>query len=252
MAKILAGPLASKISGTIGGTTFGNYRGMIVARTKPVPTKTLTARQMFINSLMTLLSRAWRDELNQGLRTAWNQRAKNFPWVDIFGNERKMTGENLYIKQNMVLLDHLRPRVDSPVASVEPPELHDLHIAELADNLQIGSDGLAAGTVASQAPFLDIWIAGGFLTSAVTPGISDVTVEVETLGLPQGRKAQKSDYRHVAYADEWDLVEPVTPSNIVIQGSPADTALNISVIIRRYNKYGNFSAPLLFQGILAP
>lgn len=250
--KILPGPNVVKMSGTLGGVTYQNWRGMIVARTKPVPKQALTARQMFIGSLMTLLSRAWRDILTQGLRTAWNQRAKNYPWVDVFGNERKMTGENLYIKQNMVLLDHGLTRQDVPVANVVPPELVDWSIAEVADTLQVRSDGLPDGTVASQAPFLDVWLAGGFLTSVVTPGISDVAVEISSLCLPPGRIAQKSDYRHVAYADEFDTVEPVTASSISVQFVPEDRVLNVSLIIRRYNKYGNFSAPRAFQVILAP
>jgi len=246
MAKILAGPLASKISGTIGGTTYSNYRGMIVARTKPVPTKTLTARQMFINSLMTLLSRAWRDELTHGLRTAWNQRAKNYPWVDVFGNERKMTGENLYVKQNMVLLDHSLARQDTPVASVIPPELDTLVVNESeTEFLSIEYSGVDPAVVASQAPFLDIMVAGGFLSADISlPGFS-----VTTLGLPAGRLYSKSDMRHAVYADEQAIAEPVVTQTIGIYPYVGDTKTNLTVIIRRYNKYGNFSAPRLFTGI---
>jgi len=248
--KILPGLAVAKLSGTVGGTTYQNYRGMIVARTKPVPKKTLTARQMFINSLMSLIARAWRDELNQGLRKAWNQRAKNYPWVDVFGREVKMTGENLYIKQNMVLLDHNLARQDTPAPNVIPPEVADWTIASSDDIFELVSPGLPEGTVAEQAPFLDIWVAGGFLTKNLNIQPDHFDFQCETLGLPPGRIAGKSDYRHVEYADEFDTI-PVTPvnSNFTIEPIPQEPK-NISIILRRYNKYGNFSAPLLLSAVL--
>ena len=248
MAKILPGLAVSKMSGTVAGTTYQNWRGILVARSKPTPTKVQTSRQTFIRSVMTLLSRAWRDELNQGLRTAWNQRAKNFPWLDVFGNSVSMTGENLYIKQNMVLIDHSLPRQDTPVPDVMPPELLDLSIDPDPEQLGIDVPQLSSAVMTAQGPFLDIWVAGGFLTSVVEDGDPFVNAVISSLALPPGRTDQKSDFRHAAYANDKLLTEPAEPGKIVVT-PPSAQIKNVTVIVRRYNKYGNFTAPRKFSAI---
>jgi len=239
MAKILPGPLAAKISGTIGGTTYGNWRGMIVARTKPVPSKDLTIRQMRINALMSILSIAWRDELNQGLRTAWNQMSKNYPWTDVFGNQRKMTGENLYIKQNMILLDFGLSRNDQPQPETVPPDCDDIIVNDSIIDMTLTIEPLADAIVTSQTPFVNIMVAGGFLSIDVGGGGD--SINIDTVGLPPGRIAGKSDFRHVYYvpAQQTTLGSPV---EVVIRSFPG-VAKNITAIVQRYNKYGNFSAP---------
>lgn len=250
MAKILPGLAVHKISGTIGGTTFQNWRGILVARSKPTPTNVNTPRQTIIRSLMTLLSRAWRDELTKGLRTAWNQHAKTFPWLDVFGREVKMSGENLYIKQNMVLLDHGLTRVDQPAPGIVPPELIDAVFVLHPEGFQISVPELPSAIVTAQTPFLDIWIAGGYESATYDAG-PPVDVNIVGYGLPAGRKHQKSDFRHAVYATE--IEEQITPDvqNIGVGlPPPVGVTRNMVVSIRRYNKFGNFSAPRIFEGII--
>ncbi len=244
--KFLPGIGVSKLSGTLGGITAQNWRGLGVFRRKPIPGKTLTARQMFINSLMSLLSTAWRDDLNQGQRTSWNQRAKNYPWVDVFGNERKMTGLNLYIKQNMVLLDHGLPRHDNVVADVNPPELLDVTVGPEVASLNVKFPVVDAGLITSQAPFIDIRVAGGFLLVEAS-GLPD-ELSISTQGLPAGRIEQKSDFRHCFYADRADIIAAPDGTE-VITSSPIPGTRNLVMSVQQFNKFGNFSAPLLFSGI---
>jgi len=248
MAKILPGLAVHKISGTIGGTTFQNWRGILVARSKPTPTNVMTPRQTVIRALMTLVSRAWRDELTKGLRTAWNQRAKNYPWLDVFGREVKMSGENLYIKQNMVLLDHGLTRQDTPVPDVVPPELTDLSVKDTSGKLELKYDGLPAAVITAQAPFLDVSVAGGFLTAQVDVSTINESY-ASTLALPAGRKHQKSDFRHVFYISDLPAVEPPEPSTIAV-APPTEQIRNVVISVRRYNKYGNFTAPMLLEAIV--
>jgi hypothetical protein len=239
MAKILPGIAVNKISGTIAGTTYQNWRGILVARSKPTPTNVNTARQSLIRSFMTSLSRAWRDVLNPGLRTAWNQRAKNYPWLDVFGNAVSMTGENLYIKQNMVLLDHSLPRRDTPVPDVMPPELDDVYITpEYPTGVGVHFPALDPAVITAQAPFINVTFAGGYLF-IVNTGPEEFTFE--SAALPNGRKHQKSDFRHVLYADR---VSDMTQS--IAQQVPAGYSRNCVMSIQQFNKYGNFSAPRLF------
>lgn len=248
MAKILPGPLASKISGTIAGTTFQNWRGLLVARMKSTPTNVNSPRQTVIRAIMTLLSRAWRDDLTAGLRVAWNQRAAAFPWLDVFGNERKMTGENLYIKQNMVLLDHFRLRQDTPVPNVVPSELVDMVISSTEERLILSYNQLSAGEITSQEPFLDIRVAGGFTTVDIDVGVSVLT-EIGSQCLPQGRKHQTSDFRHCAYSDDVVLSDPVELNSVAV-APPDGTVRNVVIVVQRFNKFGNFTQPRLFNAIV--
>jgi len=243
--KILPGLAVSKMSGTVAGTTYQNWRGILVARSKPTPTNVNTPRQSVIRMLMKSLAQAWRDELNQGLRTAWNQRAKNFPWLDVFGNSVSMTGENLYIKQNMVLLDHSLARQDTPVPDTVPPELLGVTATLEEDFYIITIPKLPDAVVASQAPFIDVSIAGGFLSLSIDPLIS---VGIVTQALSPGRTHQKSDFRHCAYLDSMPESSVETEQAVTVI-KPALQPKNIVVSIRRYNKYGNFTAPLLLSVI---
>ena len=244
MAKILPGLAVNKISGTIAGTTFQNWRGMLIARKKPTPTNVMSPRQTVIRSVMTLLSRAWRDELNVGLRKAWNQRAKTYPWLDVFGNEVKMSGENLYIKQNFVLLDNGLTRQDTPVPDIVPAELGALETTLSPGEMSVEIPGFEAGYITAQSPFIDVKVAGGFLE--VEPYAPPDAV-VRTQALPAGRKHQKSDFRHAVYVPDIDIItEPHISLHIAI---PTGEIRNVVVIIQRYNKYGNFTAPVLVEGI---
>ena len=246
MAKILPGAAVAKMSGTIAGTTYQNWRGMLIARSKPTPTNVMTPRQTFIRSLMTLLSRAWRDELTAGLRVAWNQRAKNYPWLDVFGRELRMSGENLYIKQNMVLLDHGLTRVDQPVPDIVPDELVDATVEALpASELVVKIPGKTAGMITAQTPFVKIDVAGGFLS--VDDSAVPEELVIQSLALPAGRKHQKADFRLTYYLNDVDVV--VDERTLFRVGIPVEQTRNIVVIIQRYNKHGNFSAPRLIEGI---
>jgi len=246
MAKILPGAAVAKMSGTIAGTTYQNWRGILVARSKPTPTNVNTPRQSLIRSLMTTLSRAWRDELNQGLRTAWNQRAKNFPWLDVFGNSVSMTGENLYIKQNLVLLDHSLARVDTPVPDTMPPELDYITEDGDATNIHFDITQLPDAIVAAQTPFLDVKIAGGFLN--IDDSGAPLEVLVDSQALPAGRKHQKSDFRHAFYLNNLGVAS-VDPQ-VMQFTAPLGHTRNMVVIVQGFNKYGNFTAPRLFEKVI--
>ena len=245
MAKILPGLAVSKMSGTILGTTYQNHKGVLIARGKPTPTNVNSSRQSVIRSLMTLLSRAWRDELTKGLRTAWNQRAKNYPWMNVFGDTVTMSGENLYIKQNLVLLDHGLTRQDVPVPDTVPPELLDVVVEpDEGSGFAVTIPGLPAAIVTAQTPFVDVFFAGGFLEIIQQNPDEDIFT---TLALSPGRTHHKSDFRHIVYHDDGEVI--LQPTSTISARPPEGQPKNCVMIIRRYNKFGNFTAPLLFSDI---
>jgi hypothetical protein len=246
MAKA-SGGVAGQIAGTIGGMTYQNWRGIQTIREKPTPHNPKTARQMEVRGINTELSRFWRDGLNQGQRTAWNQKAKTFSWKTILGKDIKSTGENLFIKQNFQLLDFGLPKQETPPPEVMPPELVDVNLDQYDEFGTISVPQLIEGMITAQTPFLDVWFAGGFLTATIVDG-TEYEATIGTQAISQGRVHQDSDFKHVFYLADKPVI--VTPADSIINFSgPAGTIKNFVLLIRRYNKYGNYSQAKIIQVI---
>ncbi len=250
MAKVLQGIGVEKISGTIGGTTFQTWRGMLIARGKPTPHNPQTARQTRIRSIVSTISRAWRDVLTIGQRVAWNQFAEVFPWFDVFGRSLSLTGISLFLKINTVLLDHDLSMQITPPPPVEPPELTNVTLAEVAAEMVLKINQLTPGIITAQGSFIDVWVAGGFVSISETG--SPPPVYVTTIGsqcLPAGRKHQKSNFRHVIYRDDTEVSTPEEQNQINI-APIIEQPVNCVVRLQRYNKFGRYSVPVIFEGIL--
>ncbi len=197
-----------------------------------------TPRQMEIRSINTELSRYWRDELNQGQRIAWEQRAEVL----------ETRGERLFIKQNFQLLDFGLPIQMTPPPMVMPPELTDLVETPDTERLEVEVPQMTPGTITAQTPFLDVEVAGGFTSAAIIDN-SFYHAEMLTEALSQGRKHLNSDFRHVFYLADKPITEPVEIS--LIQGNTPDSTIrNVVFRIRRFNKYGHSSGVLIFNKIV--
>jgi len=250
--KLLPGVGFAELQGTTKGVTIQKWRSLLVIRKKPTPNNPNTPRQSAVRSIMTLLSRRWRDVLTTGLRIAWNQRATEYPWLDVFGREAKMTGENLYIKQNFVLLDSGRAVVDQPIAGAEPPEIDNISVDPVpTQTFNLNVLQVPSGIVTAQDIFLDVWIAGGFITVDDTSNaVTEYTIE--TNALPAGRTHQVSDFVHAGYITEKPDVPPAPPDTgaLLAEFNPLVAATrNFVLSIRRYNKFGNFTQPVIFEGL---
>lgn len=249
MAKILWGFGVKAVSGTFAGATFQSWRSLNIVRGKPVPHNPMTERQTRIRSIVSTISRYWRDVLNVGQRTAWEQFAEIFPWFDVFGKPLMLRGINLFLKMNTVLLDHDRAMQVTPPPAVEPPELTGLVSIEPDIALRLEVPQLEGGIITAQEPFIDVWVAGGFTAAQSTGPPEHYDLEILSSLLPQGRKHQKADFRHVAYADDVAVVEPpVTPSLISVFPVPGHTR-NCVIRLQRYNRYGRYSVPVIYSGI---
>lgn len=248
MAKA-SGGVVGQVAGTIGGITYQNWRGIQTLREKPTPHNPKTARQTEVRAINTELSRFWRDGLNQGQRTAWNQRAKTFSWKTILGKDIKSTGENLFIKQNFQLLDFGLSMQTTPPPMVMPPELVGLQLEPETEALTILAQQLAPAVITTQTPFLDIWVAGGFTSVEFAENdVYDITIETQAIS--QGRVHQVSDFKHAIYIADKPTTEPPAVSEIltILYGSGA--VRNVVLLIRRYNKYGNYSQSMIYQKII--
>lgn len=248
MAKILQGIGVEAISGTIGGTTFQKWRGLLIARGKPTPSNPMTERQTRIRSIVSTISRAWRDILTPGQRTAWDQHAEVFPWYDVFGRSMSLRGISLFLKMNTVLLDHEKLMQITPPPAVVPPELSYITVGEEEAYLDILIPHLIPGIITAQEPFIDVWVAGGFTSVNLVETEAQVGIDIKSLCLSAGRKHQRSDFRHTGYMDDRPELDPPQTNSIGLE-PPAGHTRNCVVRLQRYNKYGQYSVPIILEGI---
>lgn len=249
--KYLPGIAVNELNGTLKGVTAQRWRGLGVFRKKPTPHNPMTPRQTDVRIITAQIAEAWREELNQGQRTAWNQRAKNYPWKDVFGREIAMTGLNLYVKLNFPLIDFGLPKNIEPPPMTEPPELDDVILDPDINTMFLAVPQITPAIQTAQAPFIDLKIAGGWFVANISEQTPNFYLaELNTEALPQGRVHQKADFVHALYlADTIPAEPPGEPNNIAI-AVPFGATRNVTVSLKRFNKFGNFSTERIFSKII--
>jgi len=119
MALIKYGGGIVQMSGSIAGNTharnrFGNY---MRARTKPVNPR--SARQSGARIAIMFLAEQWReDPMNDAKRGAWETYAGSVNWNNKLGETVKLTGFNMFIRANAVLL-----RIGASIVTDGPTDL---------------------------------------------------------------------------------------------------------------------------------
>lgn len=99
MAIIQLGAIITKISGKVGGQTFGIGRNQqYLKNTGSYINKRTEVRQQ-ANSLLAFVSGQWRV-LTQIERDAWNAATVNFPYIDRLGDQAFYSGFQLFVKFN--------------------------------------------------------------------------------------------------------------------------------------------------------
>lgn len=90
------------IRNKINGTVFSKNRYGAYARTKVTPVNPQTDAQQAARNNLSTWSQAWRG-LTESERQSWIDGAANFPFTDIFGNSKILSGQALYVKLNVNL-----------------------------------------------------------------------------------------------------------------------------------------------------
>lgn len=127
MAKILLGQMIGGISGSIAGVTYARNSNGMYARNKSIPVNTNTPAQQFARGLFSFVSSSYRG-LSEALRQAWRTAASTFPYVDVFGQSKIYTGNQLYMKLNQNLNIIGEPLLSAPPAPVELPAIKNFEL----------------------------------------------------------------------------------------------------------------------------
>lgn len=119
--KVKFGSLVTDGRGKIGGHVLSKNRGGAYMRTKVTPINPQTAAQSAVRGTLTSLSQSWRA-LTIAQITAWNNAVQNFQSTDIFGDIKKPSGINLYVKlnSNLAFAGETTVLVDPPALTTSP------------------------------------------------------------------------------------------------------------------------------------
>lgn len=101
--KIKFGAIVTDGRGKIGGHVASKNRGGAFLRTKVTPSNPNTAAQSLVRSALASLSSGWAL-LTEDQRASWNGAVADYQSTDIFGDIKKPSGFNLYVKLNSILL----------------------------------------------------------------------------------------------------------------------------------------------------
>lgn len=121
MAILTPGPLASEVSGRIGGTIFAHNRGGMYVRNGTKPIKVTTPSAMNFKAILGAASQLW-TMLTSAQIAAWNTFAANNPQKNRLGRQISLTGQNFFIRLNSRLMYASADTISLPPTD-QPPNL---------------------------------------------------------------------------------------------------------------------------------
>jgi len=166
MARILfSGVAGVDIRGKLNGSVFSKNKGGAYVRTKVTPVNPQTTSQQNARNRLSTNSQAWRD-LTESQRQGWIDAAPNFPYSDIYGNSKSLSGFQLYVKlnTNLALIGEA-----AIAAAPSPVAIPQLELASVAAD-DSANTVIITGTTPVPADFAMVVMA----TPNVTPGKSFV------------------------------------------------------------------------------
>lgn len=113
MALINFGLGVAEIRNKEGGTVFSRNRGGAYVRKNTAPLQPNTSFQQTMKTRLSDNAQAWRG-LTPSQQAAWRASATDFPYTDVFGYSRTLSGFGLYCQLNGNLLNVGAPVLTSP------------------------------------------------------------------------------------------------------------------------------------------
>lgn len=164
-----------EIRGSVGGVTFFRNRGGICMRMRAVPIQPGTEPQGLQQNIFAGLATDWGGTLTPSSRSQWNFFANQHPVPNKVGQMIKLSGQQMYIKLNCILLTAGVAQTNTP-----PMNLQVRGLAEAAISLS------ATGTSVVDIDVLSIVSATEyayvFMAANVPPGVSNVNNQLVFAG----------------------------------------------------------------------
>lgn len=166
MAKILMTAIVADIRNKLNGSVFSKNRYGAYVRTKVTPVNPQSTSQQNARAILGSLAQTWRT-LTEPQRQSWIDAAPNFPFSDIYGNSKILSGSTLFQKLNNTLSSN---EVQINLLAPSPSQIPNLALASLTATA--GTQLLSLDFAPSPIPANTILIIES--TGNVPPGISFV------------------------------------------------------------------------------
>lgn len=121
MAKIKYSALVSDMRNKLNGSVASKNRYGSYLRNKVTPVNPQTSYQQNVRQMLGSLSSQYRG-LTEAQRQSWINGSQNFPFTDIFGDVRYLSGQTLFVKLNTNLINAGASQIDSAPLPVGVPE----------------------------------------------------------------------------------------------------------------------------------
>lgn len=122
MALIKFGGGIVDARGSVAGNVFSRNRYGAYLRARTKPTNPNTALQQAVRNRIQALTTYWSQSLSDAQRTAWSQYAAAIAWVNALGETQYLTGFNMFIRSNSVILQGGGTQVDAGPIVLSLPE----------------------------------------------------------------------------------------------------------------------------------
>lgn len=128
MASIKFSALVSEMRGKLNGSVFSKNRSGNYLRNKVTPVNPQTSAQQAVRSLLASVSQSWRG-LTQAQRDAWINAASTFPYTDVYGDSKILSGQAFYNQLNLNLLKVGAAMISEPPVATSLPTLSGITLA---------------------------------------------------------------------------------------------------------------------------
>lgn len=90
------------VSGSVGGLTYSRNRSGMYTRGRATPVNPNSTRQLAIRAAMASMVSYWHLTLTGPERAAWDTYAQNTPLTDSLGQQQTVTGQNMFLRCNII------------------------------------------------------------------------------------------------------------------------------------------------------
>ena len=120
--KLKFGAIVTDGRGKIGGHVASKNRAGAYLRTKVTPSNPSSVAQTRARSILSSTSQMWQT-LTESQRSGWNDAVKEWGTTDIFGDIKKPSGINLFVKLNSNLISVGFPQLLDVPSKMEVPSV---------------------------------------------------------------------------------------------------------------------------------
>jgi len=169
MAKVLYSTQVGDMRGKVGGAVHSSGRFGSYIRRKVSPTQPRTSSQMNVRADFTALAKLWSGSTMDTYRAAWITLADSYPVKDVFGQSKKLTGLQLFMRINRALENSDTAQILIPPVSLSAPYPGTITLAK-AGGPPITSLTYAQAVANTSAEKVLIWATPGISHGVQNPG----------------------------------------------------------------------------------